>query len=99
VIERDVDEWAASFRAGDGPPVAHAARGDAVRALGVREGTRADGASFAHVRDAAPGDPELPLTAEQIDEKLHRAGASAGLRVDELLAAPLEALTRARVRA
>jgi 2-methylcitrate dehydratase PrpD len=67
---------------------------------GVRvEGTHTDGSPFRDGRDLAPGDPELPLTAEQVDEKLRRAAASAGLQVDELLAAPLEALTRARVRA
>lgn len=78
----------------------HVVADAALSSAGVRlTGTHADGSSFAAEREAAPGDPDLPLTGAQVEEKLTRASASAGLRVDELVQSPLDALTRAAVRA
>lgn len=69
-----------------------------VPSAGVRvTGTHNDGSPFVETRDFAPGDPELPLTHEQVSEKLQRAAASAGLRAEDILASPLEALTKAAV--
>jgi 2-methylcitrate dehydratase PrpD len=84
-------EWwleQSSTRLGDSALDARARRFDVVEnaSLGpsaVRvEGTYTDGTAFVEERNHAPGDPEQPLTREQVEEKLHRAAASAGLRVD-----------------
>jgi aconitate decarboxylase len=70
-----------------------------VPGAGVRvTGTHSDGSHFTETRDFAPGDPELPLTHAQVSEKLRRAAASAGLRAEDILASPLEALTHGAVR-
>lgn len=68
----------------------------ALPTAGVRvEGTHSDSTTFAVERDVAPGDPERPLTRDQVEEKLHRAAASAGLRVGDIA----EALVDTGVRA
>jgi 2-methylcitrate dehydratase PrpD len=46
-----------------------------------------DGTVVEDGRDTAPGDPDEPLTREQIEGKLRRAARSAGLDADEILAA------------
>jgi 2-methylcitrate dehydratase PrpD len=61
--------------------VANAALGPSAVRL---EGTHTDGTQFIEERDHAPGDPEQPLTREQVDEKLEQAAASAGLAVVDI---------------
>jgi 2-methylcitrate dehydratase PrpD len=51
--------------------------------------------SFVEERDHAPRDPEQPLTREQVEEKLQRAAASAGVSANEIV----DALLGARVPA
>lgn len=99
----DRDWWLehSSTRLGDSALDARARQIDVISnpALGpsaVRvAGTHTDGAPFAAERDAAPGDPERQLTREQVDEKLHRAAASAGLQADEIIDALVGAGARA----
>jgi 2-methylcitrate dehydratase PrpD len=99
----DGDWWLehSSTRLGDTELDARARRIDVaanatLSPAGVRvTGTHIDGTDFAEERDVAPGDPEQPLTRQQVEEKLQRAAASAALQVDEIA----DALIGTRVHA